>query len=304
MSVAIVKNFNSLEGTGEVLSLIDDEIKTVVGSRRKFLIKPNFVSAYNYLAVTPVETVEAVLQYLYKRFDISEILIAETPTIGSMETAIRNFGYDKLKNRYAVEFVDLEDYDYERISLVDEHGHDYDVYVSKLLFDKSFVRISVCRAKTHDYVVVTLSIKNVVVGSIRKGMRYEIHRGYLSINYAIAKLATYLMPDLGVVDGVEGMEGNGPVSGIPKRWGAIFASTNPVNLDVVVTYAMGFDPKDVGYLYILSMWNYGEIDVNKIKVIGESIENVRTKFKPHSTYREQLSWKKYMNKLREYILHR
>lgn len=304
MSVAIVKNFNSLEGTREVLSLIDDEIKTVVGSRRKFLIKPNFVSAYNYLAVTPVETVEAVLQYLYKRFDISEILIAETPTIGSMETAIRNFGYDKLKNRYAVEFVDLEDYDYERISLIDEHGHDYDVYISKLLFDKSFVRISVCRAKTHDYVVVTLSIKNVVVGSIRKGMRYEIHRGYLSINYAIAKLATYLMPDLGVVDGVEGMEGNGPVPGIPKRWGTIFASTNPVNLDVVVTYAMGFDPKDVGYLYILSMWNYGEIDVNKIKVIGESIENVRTKFKPHSTYREQLSWKKYMNKLREYILHR
>ncbi|MEM4848051.1 MAG: DUF362 domain-containing protein, partial [Ignisphaera sp.] len=266
MSVSIARSYNHFEGTKNALELLDDEIRKAFRAQRKFLIKPNFVSSYTYLAVTPVETVEAVLSYIHSRFNISEVIIAETPTVGSLSNAIKNFGYEKLREEYKVEFVDLEDYDYEKFILRDEHDNSFEVYVSKLLLDKSFVRISVCRAKTHDYAIVTLSIKNFVVGAIKKGWRHEIHRGYLSINYAIAKLATYLMPDLGVVDGVVGMEGNGPISGQAKEWGTVFASTNPVNLDVVVSYAMGFNPSDVGYLYLLTKWGYGEINLNKIRI--------------------------------------
>ncbi len=73
-----------------------------------------------------------------------------------------------------------------------------------------------------------------------------MRRGYSSINYNIALLTTKMMPDLGVVDGVVGMKGNGAVSGEPKKWGVVFASTNPVNLDAAVAYDMGFNPRDIG----------------------------------------------------------
>ncbi len=296
MSVGIVRAEDSYSGTKRVLELINNEISDKVGNRTRFLIKPNFVSTYTYLSATPRETVEAIIDFIYSKFSVSEIIIAESPAMGSVWSGIENYGYYELKKKFGgIEFMDLDDYDHRVIELVDEHGKPFSIPVSSILLDNRYVRISPCRAKTHDTVIVTLSIKNVVVGSIKRGYKSRIHRGYYTINYSIAKLATYMMPDLGVVDGVEAMEGNGPVSGSPKRWGVVFASTNPVNLDIAVSYGMGFDPHDIGYLYLLANWGYGELDVSKIRIVGESLESIRTRFKPHSTYRDQLSWKRFLS---------
>ncbi|MCD6195877.1 MAG: DUF362 domain-containing protein [Staphylothermus sp.] len=291
-TVSIVRSDTHYEGTLKALELIDSEIRGVVGGRKKFLIKPNFVSTSVYLSATPKETVDAILNYLYENYDVSEVLIAESPASARAEEGYRNYGYYELRKKYpGLEFGDLDDYDQVEFKLVDEHGEEFSVYVSRLLLDKSFVKVSPCRAKTHDTVVVTLSIKNMVMGGIRRGYKPRMHRGYYSINYNIALLATKMMPDLGVVDGVIGMEGNGPVNGEPKKWGVVFASTNPVNLDVAVAYGMGFDPRDIGYLYFLAKWGYGGIDPDKIPIIGEKIENIKTRFKPHSKYERQLRWK-------------
>ena len=291
-TVAIVRSGNHYDGVLGALKLIDSEFREVVGGRKKFLIKPNFVSTTIYLSATPKETVEAILNHLFENYNVSEALIAESPAVARAEEGFRNYGYYDLKKKYPeIEFGDLDDYGQVEYRLVDEHGEEFTVYVSKLLLDKSFVKISPCRAKTHDTVVVTLSIKNMVMGAIRRGYKPRMHRGYYTINYNIALLATELMPDLGIVDGVVGMEGNGPVGGEPKKWGVVFASTNPVNLDVTVAYAMGFNPRDIGYLYFLTKWGYGEIDPYKISIVGERLENIMTKFRPHDTYKKQLSWK-------------
>jgi uncharacterized protein (DUF362 family) len=295
--VAVVRSSNSFDGVLKALNLVEGDVRVVVGDRRRFLIKPNFVSAYNSLSATPVETVEALLEFIYSNFNVSEVIITETPAMGSFYNAIRNFGYDRLRQRYNVEFLDLSEFGYEVVTLRDEYGGIYKVQVSKALMDRGFVRISSCRAKTHDTVVVTLSIKNAVFGGIRKGDRASMHRGYLTINYNLAKIATMVMPDLGVVDGVVGMEGNGPVSGTAKSWGAVFASANLVNLDSLVAYAMGFNPEDIGYLYFLAKWGYGEIDVKRIRVVGDDVEHIKTRFKPHSLYHEQLSWKKHLDRV-------
>ncbi len=295
MSVAIVRAEDSYSGTKKVLELIKNEIYEKIGGKEKFLIKPNFVSTYTYLSATPRETVEAVLEFIHNNLNVSEIIIAESPAMGSAWNGFKNYGYYELKKKFGgIELVDLDDYGHKEIELIDEYGKTYRVPISSIVLDNRYVRISPCRAKTHDTVIVTLSIKNIVVGSIKRGYKSRIHRGYYSINYAIAKLATYIMPDLGIVDGVEAMEGDGPVSGSPKRWGVVFASTNPVNLDIAVSYGMGFDPHDIGYLYLLANWGYGELDISRIRIIGESLESIRTKFKPHSTYRDQLSWKKFL----------
>ncbi|HTY61890.1 MAG TPA: DUF362 domain-containing protein [Acidobacteriota bacterium] len=81
--------------------------------------------------------------------------------------------------------------------------------------------------KTHDMVVATFSLKNVVVGSAIKepapapgvmGISDKpiIHGGgVLGINYNLAALAPRLHPHLAVIDSFEGMEGDGPISGTP-----------------------------------------------------------------------------------------
>ncbi|RLG77255.1 MAG: hypothetical protein DRO12_02685 [Thermoprotei archaeon] len=292
-TVSIVHARERYAGTREALNLIKDEVREVYGSRTKVLVKPNFVSVYRNLCATHVKTVEAILDFLYEKFAPSEIVIAESPAIGSVEEGFRNYGYYELRRKYpGIEFADLDSYNQKMFRLKDENGDVYEVYVSEILLDDRYFRVSPCRAKTHDTVIVTLTIKNVVMGSIKRGYKSRMHRGYYTINYNIAALATKMMPHLGVVDGVEGMEGDGPVRGDPKPWGVIFASTNPVNLDAVVAYAMGFNPGDIGYLYFLAKWGYGEIDVRRIPRVGENLEGIRTSFRPHRMYSEQLTWKK------------
>jgi hypothetical protein len=54
---------------------------------------------------------------------------------------------------------------------------------------------------------------------------------------------------------------------------------------------MGFNPLDIGYLHYLNDWGIGVADLDRIKVVGEPIEKVYRKFRPHPTYRDQLNWR-------------
>ncbi|MEM2739262.1 MAG: DUF362 domain-containing protein [Candidatus Bathyarchaeia archaeon] len=293
--VSIVRDLEDRRrGVAKALTLIEDEVVKRITGRARVVVKPNFVSAYSYLSATPVECVEETLKFLLRLANPREMIVAETPTIGSFREAIERFGYKALKDRYDVELCDLDGYGYEEVEIVDREGRPCFIPVSKLILESDF-RVSAIRPKTHDVVVVTLSLKNMVVGSVKKGYRQLLHRGYWQINYNIARIAVYVMPHLAVADGYEAMEGDGPVNGSPRRWGVYFASTNPISLDSTVAYAMGFNAYDIGYLYILSLWGYGELDLNRIAFIGDPLSENIESFKPHRSFKDQLNWKRYMD---------
>lgn len=297
MSVSVVKDSeDERSGVRRAVNLIREDICRIIPSKARVLIKPNFVSAYEPLSATPVECVEEILKFLLDISNPREVIVAESPAIGSFSEAIRSYGFMRLKSEYGVELCDLDDYGHEVVEISGFGDLPLSIPVSELVLESDF-RVSPVRPKTHDFVVVTLTIKNIVVGSIRREYRRAIHRGYWQMNYCIAKIATKVMPHLAVVDGYNSMEGNGPVYGSPKRWGAYFASTNPVSLDSVVAFAMGFNPSDIGYLYLLSKWGYGEIDPSKINIIGENISAVATTFKPHRDFKKQLEWKRCLTDL-------
>ncbi len=297
--VSIVRSNSRIDGVQRCLGLVHDEIKTRI--KRKVLIKPNFVSVYNPLCATHVDAVDALINYLISNFNISEVIIAEAPALGEFFKGIENYGYTRLKNKYGnLEFIDLNADELEYVEVYDRHGRPFKIRVTKTLLREDLFKVSTCRPKTHDTVVVTLTIKNMAVGAPVKEDKPKIHQNYFFINLNIALLARPTMPDLGVVDGLEGMEGTGPVSGTSRPWGSFFASVNlsanPVHIDSIVAYCMGFNPYNIGYLYILSKWGYGELDPRKIKTISLSIEQVKVKFKPHPDYKIQLSWKAYLTK--------
>lgn len=137
--------------------------------------------------------------------------------------------------------------------------------MSKTLVESDY-RISVALPKTHDFIIATLSIKNIVVGGLVKGEKGKIHQGYKAINLNIARLAKHVMPHLGIIDGFVGMEGKGPVSGDPVNLRVAAASFHPVSLDAVMCRIMGFNPLDIGYLYYLDKWGMGVADLNKIEI--------------------------------------
>jgi uncharacterized protein (DUF362 family) len=205
--------------------------------------------------------------------------------------ATSNFGFDSLLDEYDVGFKDLNRDEYLELEGVDRALKSLKFRVSKTLLDSDYL-ISVAKPKTHDCVIATLSIKNVVVGSlITKSEKEKIHQGVRAINLNIAKLAKHCMPSLGLIDGFEGMEGAGPVNGDPVRLGVASASLHPVSLDSVMARIMGFDPFDIGYLHHLDEWGAGVANLDGIRVVGESIERVYQTFKPHPTHQDQLKWR-------------
>jgi len=287
--VAVAKSESHYDGVYKALKLIEDEIKESLKGKKKVLIKPNFVSTSRQLAATHIDAVRAVLDVISKYY-LGKIIIGEGPAASPLINGLRNFGYLDLQREYDVEFIDLNEDDYVMLEGVNSEMKPIKFRMSKTLLESDY-RISVALPKTHDTVIVTLSIKNITVGGLVNGDKSKIHQGYKAINLNIAMLARHVMPNLGVIDGFLGMEGRGPVSGDPVELRAAAASIHPVSLDAVMCRIMGFNPLNIGYLYHLNEWGIGVIDLENIQIIGESIENLSRRFKPHPNYQRMLSWK-------------
>jgi len=287
--VSLVKAENRYKCIFDSLKLIEAEVKNSL-RHKKIIIKPNFVSTRNQLAATHVEHVKAILDFLKEFYD-KEIIIAEGAALGNTFDGFRNFNYLELKKEYKVEFLDLNEDDYEEIEILNSKGEKFPVRISKTMLDKNNYIISAAKLKTHDTVIVTLSLKNVVVGSILNGDKSKIHQGFKAINYNLFLLAKMLKPNLASIDGFIGMQGNGPVNGEPIEVKVGIASTDFLAAERIACEIMGFDFDNIGYLSYCAKAKMGNWELDKIEVVGEEIENCRKKFKPHSSYSQQLKWK-------------
>jgi len=258
--------------------------------QRKIYIKINMVSASVLLSMTPREAIEETVRFLRNRMNYTgDIAIIEGSAVGgSTYDGFKRLGLIELSKKYDLELIDIHEDEEREITLFNTRLEEMYVPISKTLVNAPFL-ISLCRAKTHDTVIVTLSIKNTAVGGIvGKQNRHRIHQGYQAINVNIAILGAIMYPNVSIIDGRIGMEGNGPVSGTPKEWGYVIAGKNAVETDAVTAYGMGFDPESIGYLYYLNKLGYGEIKVaTKYPVIDE----IKIRFKPHKTYNMQLQWR-------------
>jgi len=287
--VSVSESSSHYEGVLNSLRLIERQIKEGLERKSGVLIKPNFVSTRRQLSATHVDAVRAVLDVIRRHYS-GKIVIGEGPAGSDLNTGLANYGYFKLQDEYDVDFVDLNKDDYVEVEVKkSERSRIRKFHVSKTVVESDY-RVSVALPKTHDMAIVTLTIKNVVVGSL-VGHKSRVHQGYRGINLNIAKLAQVVMPHLGVIDGFVGMEGIGPVSGDPVELGAAAASVSPISLDAVMTKIMGFNPYDIGYLYYLDEWKVGTIDLEKIEIAGTPIEKVSRSFRPHPRYRSMLHWK-------------
>jgi uncharacterized protein (DUF362 family) len=161
--------------------------------------------------------------------------------------------------------------------------------------------------KTHSQVIATLSIKNIAISAIhnpdRHSWAWHPHQpGVFShepgpLNLYLTRLYQTIRPGLAVVDGVIGMEHNGPVAGTPIASGIALASANALALDMVGAGLMGFDWRTLGYLWYLSRLE--GLDRYDIKVIGEDPTTCVTRYLPHDNMPWMLGW--WVNNWREYI---
>ncbi len=288
VKVSLAKGGNRRENITNSLDIISEDIKKSMKSGH-VVIKPNFVSTSVQLAASHVNQIKGILDY-FKGFYKEKIFIAEAATGNTLE-GFKNFGYHQLIEGYNVEILDLNNGPFEKIPILDKSGKTAYVRVSHLLLDRNNYLISAAKLKTHDTVVVTLSIKNMVMGSIYASDKILVHQGYRQINLNIAEIAKLVWPDLSVIDGFVGMEGDGPVYGSPIDVGTAISSIDPLAADSVACEVMGVDFNKVGYLYYCSKSGLGEPDLEKIEVRGQDLHECIRPFRLHSMVDEQWKWR-------------
>lgn len=111
------------------------------------------------------------------------------------------------------------------------------------------------------------------------------------LSYNMFRLATYgVQPDLAVLDGVIGVEGEGPVRGDPIEHGVALASTDWVAADRLGVELMGVDYKYVKYVQWCANAGMGIDDLKKIEIIGPDYTKHIRKYRMRKNFDRQRVW--------------
>ena len=286
--VALSKGSKRAENIEAALRLIESDID--IETKPDVFIKVNLVSTRNQLAATHVDGVRALLRFLRERYD-GKITIGES-TLGPARDGYARFGYLDLVKEFNVELVDLNDGEWEVIEVYDSALRPLKLRFPKQVAASSY-RVSICPAKTHDTVVVTLSIKNLAMGGLcyASGDKRKMHQGYPVHNLNLYLLARAYPPHLSIIDGYTGMEGDGPVFGDPTEWGVAITSCDPVAADCLATHLMGFDISDTGYLWYCHRKGLGVGELSQMEILGADPQACSQRFQPPPTYETQKGWR-------------
>jgi uncharacterized protein (DUF362 family) len=302
-AVSLIRGEDRRANVFEALKAIDEQIVPELKRKKYVVIKPNNVSTIAQLASTHADTLRGIMDYLSTRFK-GPVIIAESSAGDTMQ-GFENFKYNRVASEYAANKVSLLDLNaearYEVLPVLDENLHLTPVRLAARLLDPEAFVISAGVLKTHNVVVATLGIKNMCLGAPlhqapkeakRWNDKRKYHGGVRQTHYDIMLTAQRLSKNwnLSVIDGFEGMEGNGPSSGTPVPSRLAIASTDFVAADRVGVEAMGVNAGWPGYLIYCWQAGVGQYDIRQIDIVGENIAAVRKSYKLHGDLDRELQW--------------
>lgn len=300
--VGLARQGNRRQNVYRALDLVRDEVTPRL--REQVMLKPNFLSGKNQLASSHADAMRGAIDFLLSTpKPPDEILIAEGGNENYSGEAWDSFGYHALSSEYPVpiRLIDLnQETNWVETPIILANRSETTVRMPKTVLECPCT-ISVAIAKTHDVCVVTLALKNMIMGTLYKPDRVKMH-GFQShaertlpeeaqtLNINLIRLARFLAPTIAVVDGTRGLQGNGPGGEDSVDFGVAAASADVFAADAVIAKAMGFEPMELGLLAYGHRLGMGVADLNEIEVLETAISEVYTPFKPHETTALQMQW--------------
>ncbi len=242
---------------------------------KRVLLKPNLVEFDPATVInTDVAVIAAALE-AFERLGAAEVKIGEGPghrrdTLDLADDARYRAGIPKFESI----FTDLNRDD---VSPVKGFAGEERFYFPNTLLRADLI-VSLAKMKTHHWAGATLSMKNffgVVPGSIYGWPKNKLH--YLGIPESVVALnRQFGSKAFAIVDGIVGMEGNGPIQGTPKASGVLVMGRDLVAVDSTCCRVMGINPEQITYLQLAA--DIGHVHPQRIEQRGETIASVRTNF--------------------------
>jgi uncharacterized protein (DUF362 family) len=286
----------------EVMKPFEQEIRKGIKGKQ-LVIKPNMVVTDVPLCATHVDALRGLIEFV-KPFYHGQIIIAEASgSNGNSSPGFKNYGYLDLQKEYNLRFIDLNLGAGSPVWILDRNLHPEKILVTSMFLDPRNYIISISRIKTHNSVVMTAGTKNMLMaaplnipaanGNPQMNYKSKMHGGGPHwLNYNMSLMAQKVRPNFTVIDGVEGMEGNGPTSGSAVDHRIALASDDVLAADSLCAKLMNIPLADIGYLNYCADRGLGIIDYDKIDIIGDKDPNkfvIPYKLAPNIA--RQLEWK-------------
>ena len=245
---------------------------------KTILLKPNLVGLDPLGVMNTHPAVIAATRESFLRSGAAQVLIGDGPALDrDTEAIVESVRLREYIGTLASVFIDLNVDDVARVTLKTHASRLNELYLPKTALGVDFL-VSMPKLKTHHWAGVTLSLKNmfgIVPGSCYGWPKNVLH--WAGIDRAILDINAACRPDFAIVDGIVGMEGNGPIQGTPKASGVLVFGNDPVAVDATCCRVMGLEPERVKYLSRAGSL-LGHLQVNKIQQLGESVASVETNF--------------------------
>jgi uncharacterized protein (DUF362 family) len=249
------------------------------------LLKPNFVEPDPRLVINTHPAVVAAARESFLRLGAETVVVGEGPANErDTEDILESICLRQFLGPLARIFVDLNTDGVELVPTRTRASKLKELYLPKSILGAEFV-VSMPKMKTHHWAGVTLSLKNmfgIVPGSCYGWPKNVLH--WAGLTRSILDINSTVRPDFAIVDGIVGMEGNGPIQGTAKPCGVLVLGDDPVAVDGTCTRLMGLVPEIIEYLSHAGLL-LGHLQTEKIRQLGEAIEDVRNPFAVTETFR-------------------
>jgi uncharacterized protein (DUF362 family) len=245
---------------------------TVPIAGKRVVLKPNLVEYHpNKVINTDPRVIGAMIE-LCKAEGAAEVVVAEGPGHWrNVQFLVEESGLGDVLRKHDVRFVDLNhDEPVKLLNLGRLTGLDH-LYLAKTVAEAE-VLISMPKLKTHHWAGVTLSLKNLfgtLPGICYGWPKNELH--WRGISNSIIDIALTNTPHLAVVDGIIGMEGDGPLNGVAKPMGVLVMGNDLLAVDATCCRLMGIDPARVPTMVLGRQKKLGRMGEGEIQQVGEAI---------------------------------
>ena len=268
VSISKCNSYDTKEVQGAVDSCLDKlgGLSSLIKPDDRVLIKPNILIAKppEEAVTTHPALIEAIIMVIKKAGAVP--LVGDSPggLVGNVGEHWKVTGIEEVCNRLNVEILNFESSGVYEKRINGNHYH-----IAKPVLDADFI-INVPKIKTHGLTILTCAIKNMY-GTIPGLTKVNYHKeAPKPSDFAelVVDIFALSKPGLNIVDGIIGMDGNGPSAGNPKEMGLILASTDAIAVDSLICQILGKNPLKVPTNKNAYERGLGEADINKIKVLG------------------------------------
>ena len=239
----------------------------------RVLLKPNLLYGKKpeKAVTTHPSVIKGVIQLVKEAGGIPSL--GDSPGVGSSMGVAEKAGIKKVAEEMGCPIIEFN----RPVFPPERKGRIFkSIEIDQALFEADVI-INLPKWKTHGQMLLTLGVKNLFgcVPGPRKAM-WHLKAGEDHQRFAQMLVDVYLIvqPSLTILDGIVGMEGNGPNSGDPIPLGLLLASPDPVSLDQVVCDLLGISR---AALLTNRMALEQGLGRDGIEVKGERVEDVRVR---------------------------